>query len=129
MDYFTSFAMTVLTHYYCKNHHSKPTSSLQELLATHGNLGIATTTHNPISSLRELLATRGNLVILNSSLQKPPYHTLPSQRPLYHQCCHCEDHYTTNTVIARTEGSWQSQYGVQLFIHIILFLFCFCIGY
>lgn len=52
MDYFTSFAMTVLTHYYCKNHHSKPTSSLQELLATHGNLGIAITTPNKLSLLQ-----------------------------------------------------------------------------
>ena len=28
-------------------------------------------------------------------------------------------------VIARTEGSWQSRNGVQLFIHGILFLFVF----
>ena len=32
-------------------------------------------------------------------------------------------------VIARTEGSWQSRYGIQLFIHRILFLFCFCIDF
>ena len=36
---------------------------------------------------------------------------------------------TPHTVIARTEGSWQSQYGIQLFIHGILFLFCFCINF
>ena len=35
--------------------------------------------------------------------------------------------YSTPTVIARTEGSWQSQYKVQLFIHRILLFFCFYI--
>ena len=33
------------------------------------------------------------------------------------------------TVIARTEGSWQSQYGIQLFIHGILFLFVFVLTF
>ena len=92
------------------------------------------------------------VVLLLAMTKKQETVPLTSSLQLWH--CHCEtlqkewesryrDNHTQPTlslrgfeksrgnlvysrlVIARTEGSWQSQHGVQLFIHGILFLFVF----